>query len=148
MAVAATDTRTRLARWAQARPGTTLPELVKIPDHRQIFMFSAATWNRHAVHYSTTSAQSEGFRDVVVQRALIGNYLAQLITEWIGEEGELEQLQWKVVHSAYPGDTLTCSGEVVENLALESGRRIRCEVRMMNQEGQIIARGEARVGIL
>jgi hydroxyacyl-ACP dehydratase HTD2-like protein with hotdog domain len=55
--------------------GTKLGELVKKPDRRQLFMFSAITWNRHAIHYDRQSAREEGLPDVVVQRALIGNFL-------------------------------------------------------------------------
>jgi hydroxyacyl-ACP dehydratase HTD2-like protein with hotdog domain len=137
----------RLEGWAAVAPGTALKELVKTPSSRDIFMFSAVTWNRHAIHYSSESARSEGLRDVVVQRALLGNYLAQLITQWVGADGDLECLEWKVVHSAFPGDRLVCSGEVTANVASQSGRLLECVVRVQNQSAETVALGQARVRV-
>jgi hydroxyacyl-ACP dehydratase HTD2-like protein with hotdog domain len=74
--------------------GTKLGELVKKPDRRQLFMFSAITWNRHAIHYDRQRAREEGLPDVVVQRALIGNFFAQLLDQWLQDRGEIQ-------HSSY-----------------------------------------------
>ena len=119
-----------------------LGTLVKKPDLKQVFMFSAATWNRHAIHYSRESARREGLPDVVVQRALIGNFLAQFLEQWVLDQGEVERLEWKVVHSAIPGDTLTCSGKV---RSISAGERIECDLEMVNQTGDVIARGSGTV---
>lgn len=116
--------------------------LVKTPDLKQIFMFSAATWNRHAIHYSRESARSEGLPDVVVQRALIGNFLAQFMEQWAQDIGEVERLEWKVVHSAIPGDTLTCSGTVNR---ITDDRWVECNVKIINQTGDVIAKGNGTV---
>lgn len=61
--------------------GTKLSKLVKTPDRQQLFMFSAITWNRHAIHYNRQHARDEGLPDVVVQRALVGNFLPNCWTD-------------------------------------------------------------------
>src|SRR5690606_40179158 len=66
-----------------------LPELAVVPDHMHIFMFSAITWNRHHVHYNKDAAIREGLPDVVVQRALLGNYIARTVTDWARDEAEI-----------------------------------------------------------
>ena len=76
--------------WSDFSLPTILPELVVTPTHSQIFMFSAATWNRHHIHYSRDAAIAEGLPDVVVQRALIGNYFVRLLTNWMGDAGEIK----------------------------------------------------------
>ena len=89
--------------WENVSATTQIPELIVRPDRTQIFMFSAITWNRHLIHYSKDAAISEGLPDIVVQRALIGNFLARLITDWVGDSAELRRLTWKVTRSALPG---------------------------------------------
>lgn len=127
--------------------GTELGILVKKPDCQQLFMFSAITWNRHAIHYNRQSAIDEGLPDVVVQRALIGNFLAQLLDQWMQYRGEIQRLEWKVLRSAVPGDTLTCSGVVKKIFNEQDHRLIDCDLEMVNQEADAIANGVGTVRI-
>ena len=125
--------------------GTKIPELVKSPDYKQIFMFSAITWNRHEIHYNHQFAQKEGHKSVVVQRALFGNYLSQLLTDWIGQQGELTFLEWKVIRSAIPGDTLICQGEVSGSFMENGLLIIKCKVQIINQNSEIIVTGNSKI---
>jgi hypothetical protein len=45
--------------WSACGLPVVLPELTITPTHMQIFMFSAATWNRHHIHYSRDAAIRE-----------------------------------------------------------------------------------------
>ena len=126
-------------------PTSLIPDLKITPDATQIFMFSAATWNRHHIHYSKDAALAEGHKDIVVQRALIGNFLARLLTDWLGDAGEIRQLSWRVVQSAFPGQTLRCTGSVVDASRLGGHSIVTCELKVLNPEDQIIATGSARV---
>jgi hydroxyacyl-ACP dehydratase HTD2-like protein with hotdog domain len=125
--------------------GTKLDKLVKKPDLKQLFMFSAITWNRHIIHYNRQSARDEGLPDIVVQRALIGNFLAQLLDQWMQHRGDILRLEWKVVRSAIPGDTLTCSGVVRRKYIRGSDTLIECDLEMVNQEADAIAKGVGTV---
>jgi hypothetical protein len=122
-----------------------IPELIVCPDRTQIFMFSAVTWNRHHIHYSKDAAISEGLPDIVVQRALIGNFLAQLITNWIGDSGELRKLAWKVTRSALPGGKIVCRGKINKKIDSEDERYLICEVTAYNESDELIAFGDATV---
>jgi 3-methylfumaryl-CoA hydratase len=132
-----------MPEWDLLEIEASMGELEKHPDSRQVFMFSAVTWNRHAIHYNTRSAQSEGLPDVVVQRALIGNYLAQFLEQWLQQKGDILRLEWRVVRSAIPGDTLTVSGVVKQKHVEDNRRLVACEISMVNQNSDIIAMGEA-----
>lgn len=124
---------------------TQIPELIVHPDHKQIFMFSAVTWNRHHIHYNKDAAVSEGLPDIVVQRALIGNFLARLITDWIGDSAELRKLTWKVIRSAVPGEDIICRGKIKEKIHSEGEKYLICEVTAFNESDQLIASGNATV---
>jgi hydroxyacyl-ACP dehydratase HTD2-like protein with hotdog domain len=131
--------------WSVPTLPAPLPELQLTPTHTQIFMFSAATWNRHHIHYSKDAAQAEGLPDVVVQRALIGNFFARMLTDALGDAGELRELTWKVSASAVPGKLLRVQGEAV---ALEHGaghRELSCQLRLSDDDGRAIAAGTARL---
>jgi len=126
---------------------TPIPELVVCPNHMQIFMFSAVTWNRHHIHYSKDAAVREGLPDVVVQRALIGNFFARLITNWVGDRAELRQLTWKVTRSALPGRDIVCRGRIKEKVDSEDGAFLICEVTASNEFDEQIASGHATVAL-
>ena len=124
---------------------TQIPELIVCPDRTQIFMFSAITWNRHLIHYSKDTAISEGLPDIVVQRALIGNFFARLITNWVGDSAELRRLAWKVTRSALPGRDIVCRGKIKERIDSDGDKCLICEVTAYNENDELIASGDATV---
>ena len=132
-------------RWENISVTTRIPELTVCPNHTQVFMFSAVTWNRHQIHYSKDAAINEGLPDIVVQRALIGNLLARLITNWIGDSAELRKLAWKVTRSAVPGKDIVCRGKIRERIDSEDEKYLICEVTASDQNGELIASGDAKV---
>ena len=131
--------------WEDISTATQIPELTVCPDRTQVFMFSAVTWNRHHIHYSKDAAVREGLPDVVVQRALIGNFLARLITDWVGDSAELRKLAWKVVRSALPGRDIVCRGRITDRIESEEEKSFTCEVTASNDNDELIASGEAKV---
>jgi hydroxyacyl-ACP dehydratase HTD2-like protein with hotdog domain len=131
--------------WENISVTTQIPELIVCPDHTQIFMFSAVTWNRHHIHYSKDAAVREGLADIVVQRALIGNFFARLITNWVGDRAELRKLSWKVTRSALPGNDIVCRGKINERIESENDKYLVCEVTASNKDDELIASGSAKV---
>lgn len=131
--------------WENLSVTAQIPELVVCPDHIQVFMFSAVTWNRHHIHYSKDAAVGEGLPDVVVQRGLIGNFLARLITGWLGDSAELRRLAWKVTRSALTGKKIVCRGKVTETIDSEDGKYLICELTASDENDELIASGDATV---
>jgi hydroxyacyl-ACP dehydratase HTD2-like protein with hotdog domain len=121
------------------------PELEVVPDHMGIFMFSAITWNRHHVHYSKDAAVAEGLPDVVVQRALLGNYLARAVGDWAGDEADVRELSWKVRSSATPNARLRCQGSVTAVEVSEGATFADCELVIVNDDDGLVAGGSARL---
>lgn len=125
-----------------------LPELSFKPTHAQVFMFSAVTWNRHHIHYSDEAAKAEGHTGVVVQRGLIGNFLARMLTKWLAGKGEIRGLSWKVVKSARPGDELRCRGEMTSIIERDGQRLYVCALRVVDSQDQLLAEGTAELELL
>lgn len=121
-------------------------ELRVTPSRTQLFTFGAITWNRHKIHFDRVQAEAEGFRDVVVQRGLLGNFLARSVMRWAGADGRMERLAWRVTQSAFPDQELRCQGEVTSVTEDHDGARVvECALRIVNPDGAQVAAGEARV---
>lgn len=131
--------------WGSLELPAPIPEIVVKPDRMQIFMFSAATWNRHRIHYDKDAALDEGLPDVVVQRSLIGNFFARLLTQWLGDTGDIYELSWRVLASVVPGLSLRCTGQVLTIETVEGARYADCEVYMADEAGNSVATGRARL---
>lgn len=128
--------------------GDEIPAFTKIPTYMQLFMFSAITWNRHLIHYNTDFARQDGLSDVATHRALLGNFLAQMLSNWIGEAGRVSKVEWSVRGGASPGDVLMCRGKVVQKAEDEKGRRIGCDIWIEKQDGTLIASGKGDVTLI
>jgi len=133
--------------WDDLQAGQDLPEITKKPTYAHLFMFSAATWNRHMIHYNAAYAKGDGLPDVAVHRALIGNYLAQLLGNWVGENGTIRKLEWNVRASAFPGDLLVCRGKVKEKRDEDGLRIVGCEIWVEKEDGQIVAPGYGEISV-
>lgn len=131
--------------WDNISETMQIPELILCPDNTQVFMYSAITWNRHHIHYNKNAAISEGLPDIVVQRGLIGNFFARLITDWIGERAELRKLSWKVIRSTFPGKKIILRGLIKQKVNTEDIRYINCELTALNENEETIASGDATV---
>jgi len=127
--------------------GDEIPALTKKPTYMQLFMFSAITWNRHLIHYNTEFARGDGLRDVATHRALLGNFLAQMLSDWVGEDGKVSKVEWSVRGGAAPGDVIMCRGKVVQKVEDEKGRRIGCDIWIENEDGTLIASGKGEVAL-
>jgi hydroxyacyl-ACP dehydratase HTD2-like protein with hotdog domain len=93
--------------------GDTLPTLTITPDERQLFFFSAATYNGHRIHYDTDWARTvEGYDDVIVQGPLQAALLARAVTDWIGGLGRLVEYSVQNRAVALVGQELTFGGTV------------------------------------
>ncbi len=50
--------------------GDRLPVVVRQASRVQLFLYSAATWNPHRIHYDAEYARFEGHPDVIVHGPL------------------------------------------------------------------------------
>ena len=131
--------------WDKIDVGYEVPTLVKKPTYMQLFMFSAITWNRHLIHYNSDFAKRDGLPDVATHRALIGNFMAQMLTNWLGYAGKIKNLEWSVRATAVPGNTLHCQAKVVGKRLDTDAKIAECEISVLNQKGDLIAPGKGIV---
>jgi acyl dehydratase len=92
--------------------GDQLPVMIKNASRAQLFLYSAATWNPHRIHYDREYALLEGHADVIVHGPLLGAWLTQYLTDWAGPEARLLSVSWQNRASALPERDMAFSGRV------------------------------------
>jgi hydroxyacyl-ACP dehydratase HTD2-like protein with hotdog domain len=109
--------------YEDVQTGDTLPTLTVTVDERQLFFFSAATYNGHRIHYDKDWARDvEGYDNIIVQGPLQAALLARAITDWIGGRGRLVEYAVQNRAIAFTGDELTFGGVVTgKRLANNTG---------------------------
>src|ERR1700759_5730688 len=91
--------------YEDVQTGDSLPKLAVTVDERQLFFFSAATYNAHRIHYDKDWARNvEGYDDVIVQGPLQAAVLARAITDWMGGGGRLVEDYGQNRASAFAGE--------------------------------------------
>ncbi|WP_256839181.1 MaoC/PaaZ C-terminal domain-containing protein [Ornithinimicrobium faecis] len=93
--------------------GQQLDEMLRVTDEAQMFLFCAATWNAHRIHYDRDWARHEGYPDLVVQGTLQGAWLADMAVQWAEGRGQLRRFHFKNRGTAFLGEELIVHGEVV-----------------------------------
>ncbi len=124
--------------------GDGLPALEHTPDIIDSFLYNAALWNAHRIHYDLRYAtEVEGYPDLVVPGPLMGDWLAQCVLEWIGDDAKLARLSYSNRRAAYVGETLRTAGTVT---AIDPATRTaEVEVAVRNAAGDVLTPGAATV---
>ena len=93
--------------------GESLSERTFEPSSVSLFLYNAAIWNPHRIHFDEIyTTQVEKHPAIVVDGPLQGDWLSQMATEWIGDNGELVELEYSNRRAAYLGQRLRASGEI------------------------------------
>lgn len=126
--------------------GDSLPERQYVATNVSLFLYNAAIWNAHRIHYDATyTTQEEHHPGIVIDGPLQGDWLSQCAINWLGEAGELLSFNYTNRRAAYLGETLTTGGSVTE-IDLASST-INVELFVKNEKGQVITPGGARLKV-
>jgi hydroxyacyl-ACP dehydratase HTD2-like protein with hotdog domain len=123
--------------------GDELPVAVRRAGRAQLFLYSAATWNPHRIHYDTAYAATEGHPDIVVHGPLQGAWLTQYLTDWAGPRGRLLAAKWQHRAPAFPDTDYEFRGTVT-SVDAQTGD-VEVEVWEQTPEGQRLMPGSAKV---
>ncbi len=126
-----------------AEVGMELATCHRTCDIVQSFFYNAVLWNAHRIHYDLPYATDvEGYPGLVVPGPLLGDWLTQVIDEWIDESGwAFTSFEYSNRLAAYVGDELSVGGTVTE--VHES--RVCVTLFVKNAAGEVITPGKAVV---
>lgn len=121
--------------------GTEVPTQVRKPSAVDIFMFSAAAWLLHRIHYDTPFTQEhEGHPGLLIHGPLQGVYLVQAAEAWLRDAARLESITYRHLSPAYLGDVLECGGAVV----MVEADGIGLDLWARKPDGTVTTTGKAR----
>lgn len=124
--------------------GSELPERAHCPDNVQLFLYNAALWNAHRIHFDAPYAtEVEGYSGLVIAGPLMGDWLSQCVQEWIGDAARLAKLSYANRQAAYLGETLQAGGQVTA-VDRDTGR-VEIALHVRNANGENLTPGTALV---
>lgn len=122
--------------------GTEVPGRDHRPGNVDLFLYNAVLWNAHRIHYDERYAtEVEGYPGLVVPGPLLGDWLTQVVMEWLGDDGTLLTFEYSNRQAAYLGEMLRASGRVSEIDRERSEATLALEVR--NERGDVVTPGSA-----
>ncbi len=124
--------------------GDLLPIRTHQPTNVSLFMYNAAVWNHHRIHYDETYATKvEGHAGIVVDGPLQGDWISQVALNWIGHNDHLVRFSYSNRLAAYLGETLTSGGQVL-SVDVSSGL-VELSLVVQNADGDVTTPGRATV---
>jgi acyl dehydratase len=121
--------------------GQELPELVKHPTTRQLVQYAGAQGDFYEIHYDQDFARSVGLPGVILHGLLKAGFLAQLVTDWVGDGGTLKSFEVSYRGIDVPGRPYRCRGRVTA----VDGDQVELEVWGEDSEGNRTTVGKASV---
>jgi len=121
--------------------GQELPELVKHPTTRQLVQYAGAQGDFYEIHYDQAYARSVGLPGVILHGLLKAGFLAQVVTDWLGEKGTLEAFEVSYRGIDEPGHPYRCRGRVTR----VQGQKAELEVWGEDESGKRTTVGTATV---
>ena len=135
-----------MPQFEQIKVGDVIEARAFTASNVSLFMYNAAIWNPHRIHYDETyTTEVERHPGVVIDGPLQGDWLSQVVTEWMGETGRLVSFEYANRTAAYLGETLYSGGTVSE--VDEAARTVTLELHIRNEAGEITSPGKAVVAL-
>ena len=121
--------------------GQELPELVKHPTTRQLVQYAGAQGDFYEIHYDQAYAQGVGLPGVILHGLLKAAFLAQLVTDWLGDRGTLKTFEVSYRGIDQPGHPYRCRGRITK----VEGDQVELEVWGEDSAGNRTTAGTAAV---
>ena len=125
--------------------GDELPTLIKNPTTTQLVMWAGASGDYNPIHFDKDWAISEGLPGIIVHGPLIASFLAQLITDWMGDLGTFKKLSAGNRAIMLPREDLFFKGKVIKKYVENGEHYVECEVWAENSNGEKCVPGTALV---
>ena len=123
--------------------GDELPKMKKQASEAELFLYSAASFNPHRIHYDRAYANFEGHDDLVVHGPLQGSWLTQFVTDWAGPRARLLSIEWQNRASAFVGDELIFAGTVTA--IDQANTSVELKISEKNIDGTLLMPAKANV---
>lgn len=122
-------------------------QIVRGPITRtQLALFAGASGDHNPIHLDDEEAKKGGLPGVIAHGMLSMAFLGDLLLEF-GTLDKIRQFDARFVAMAFPGDTITCRGEMTGSEDVGGEHIATVQFAAINQDGKTIADGQARVAV-
>jgi acyl dehydratase len=113
--------------------GTQLPSLVKGPvSLTTVVKFAGPSGDFAPIHHDIEVAKSRGLPGPIIMGPLKWAYLFQMITDWAGPQGVLQQIEFRLTQMDLVGDTLIAKGRMSRKYTDKGKNCVECDVWLEN----------------
>jgi 3-methylfumaryl-CoA hydratase len=106
----------------------------------QQMLYNASLWNGHRIHFDMPYAtEVEGYPGLVVAGPLMGDWLHQVVDEWLGDAVMITGIEYSNRIAAYVGETVTAGGTVMDYD--EATGQVTLEVFVKNASDEVLTPG-------
>lgn len=124
--------------------GDELPGRDHTANIVQLFMYNAAIWNPHRIHFDHAYAtEEEGYPAIVLDGPLQGDWIGQVVTDWVGDDATLISFGYANRRAAFLGETMTAGGKVEEKN--DGTQEVKVSLYLKNAGGEVTIPGHAVV---
>ena len=142
--------------WDDIGAGTEITPLVKIATTQMLVKWAGASGDFNPIHYDSVYVDSVGLGHIIIHGALKRQWLIQLLTDWIGEQGVLKKFScqyggmdypryMKTISEPQPGETWFCKGKVTRKYIEGDLHFVDCKIGLENGKGEITTSGRATI---
>ena len=142
--------------WEDLEEGNGVTPLSKVATTRMLVKWAGASGDFNPLHYDSAFATAQGVGTPIVHGALKRQWLVQLMTDWMGEEGTLTHFSCRYRAMDYPrtmktmaepeeGETWLCKGTVTKKYVEEDNHYADCDIWVENGKGDKTTPGKATV---
>jgi len=127
--------------------GSDITPLIKQPTTTQLVIWAGASGDYNAIHYDKDYALKQGLPGVIVHGQLAGAFLGQMLTDWLGDKGNISKLSLSYKGMNFPGETLTCRGKVIKKYLENNLHLATMKIWAENPRGEKTLTGTAVVSL-
>jgi acyl dehydratase len=142
--------------WEDIEVGTEITPLAKIATTQMLVRWAGASGDFNPLHYDSAYVESAGLGQVIIHGALKRQWLIQLLTDWIGEQGTLKKFScqygamdyprhMQTISTPQPGETWHCKGKVTKKYIEGDLHLADCRIGLENGTGEVTTSGKATV---
>ncbi|MDC0077373.1 MaoC family dehydratase [Deltaproteobacteria bacterium] len=133
-----------LIKFDSLNVGEEIPALTTpLVSRHTLALYCGASGDHNPIHVDLDFAKSSGLDDVIAHGMLSAGYLAQMLTNWIPQSA-LRSFNNRFTAMTQIGDTVTCSGKIVEKFEKDGEKFLRLELYTNTPQAQTIV-AEAEV---
>lgn len=109
-----------------------------------LIVYAGASGDFNPIHVDNEFAEKVGLGGVIAHGLLNMAFLVKVITDWLGDPGNLRRCKVRFAANVRPGDSITARGKVTEKRVEDGKQLVVMDVTVVNQEGvEVLSRGAA-----